>query len=70
LQREKIMADRNTLNPEEEAVTDIQATEQDREETRLDQGPLPPGEPGIPGPREEVDRDDSETSASSSRPLI
>lgn len=55
---------------EEEKVMDLETTEQDRTKERLDTDTEPPGEPGVPGPREDVDRDDSETSEASSEPML
>jgi hypothetical protein len=55
---------------EDAAVMDIQTTEQDRTKERLHTDTLPPGEPAVPGPREDVDRDDSQMREASSEPIL
>jgi hypothetical protein len=53
----------------EEVVMNIEMTEHDRETMRLDTDVDPPGEPGVPGPRRDVDLDDAQMSEAASKPL-
>lgn len=61
--------DSNQQKPEEQAVQEIQTTEQDRQQMKPGAVRTDAGEPGRTGEREDVDSDDSQMSQSSSHPL-
>lgn len=50
-------------------VMSLQMTEHDRSAVRLNTDTEPPGEPGVPGPRCDVDRDDSQMNEAASQPM-
>jgi hypothetical protein len=64
------MSEKRSPETEAQRVMDIEPTEHDREAIRLDTDADPPGEPGVPGPRADVDSDDAETREASSHPLL
>jgi hypothetical protein len=64
------MNERHPDDADTRRVMDIETTEHDREAIRLDTDADPPGEPGVPGARADVDSDDAETREASSHPLL